>query len=284
MSATKQALTEIGNEWLNVYDFVGLEVGKALVLQNTGSTTLMLHVSAEKPPQSATGRHLYPLEIEWLNAQQVGLWVKAVPKTFGLSRLQVDDIGGLDKTGSNLGDTDTAQNLNIQTTIQTIPANNYIDLLITNTSDNELEINQILNLQVASVGNEGGSIFSLEFIFNVDLSGATILPATSQAYINSSSGDFNNITNNGIDFNIVEDLNPALNTDLLRISGGAVSYYASNQSVSITSISNDLLINQPYIIYSGGSMIARGRNLPILDGGTDLLNSLLLAGKFTPTQ
>ena len=279
MPDTLPAMENIGNEWLDIYQALSIPNGTPLVLQNTGTTTVILHVSEEQPTDDATGRHLYPLQKEWVNVGVSGLWVKSAPKSKGLTRLQVDEVGGLDKTKSGAGLFPDALNIQIPTS-ETPPAESTF-LLVTNNSINPLEINQLVNVEGFSTGGEeGGSIMSMLFIFNPNTTGATFLPSDAKAYANSYDGQFVDTTGNDILFNVLENFNETINPDRLRVSIGPVSFFEAPQSLTILALNDSISLNQPFVIAPSQSLVIGFTNTIINSGGTSVLTTALLSGKF----
>jgi len=283
MADTLPPITGIADEWINVYSAIDISVGTPLTVQNTGTMTLLLFVSELQPASTAQGRHIYPLDIETLNVGNSGLWVKSSPKGVGLSRLQVDIVGGIDETraGANI----FPDSLQLQIARIILAAGDSRFIQFTNNTNASILLEQIVNAEAIPTGaTEGTSSIALSFFFNPDFTGATQSPAESKAYANGYDGLFVDITGGGVLLNVIDNFNLAINQDVLRIIGGQTTYSVSQQALIAASVNQQLTLVRAFAVASKQSIVMEIENTGIIDGGTEVGVTGLISGRFLTTS
>ena len=269
---------EISEQWVNLNSFTAIPVGVTMTIQNTGSHVVVLRMQDTPPASDDVGELLYPYRKIKTGTSSPIVWCRAYTKE-KRSRVQVDISGGfIDPAAvAGLG----SDSLQIQIAAVNVSPESEVWLLVHNSTTATLSINEIVTLEGYSTGVQSGtSIISSALTFNPDVTGATLLPSESKAYINNVAGDFADITGIGIFFNVIPDLNTGLNPDRVLVAGGAVSFFASGQAVSSSSLSSHKAFSNPYFVPPGGRFLASFHNVALVDGGTDVVLTMLFTARF----
>lgn len=269
------------DEWQDVFDLTGIEVGNAIAIENIGHFTCELHVSETKPderPVNVGATSLYSLATKYLGLGNTGCWARNKPATKG-TRLQVSEAGGLTTTAPT-------RILDFPSLfIKFTPFNQLADsstfALVRNRTNASMILNQLVEFESHSLGNQDGtSLLSYVIYFNIDLTGSTQGVSVGKAYANNLAGVFGDITGTAIDIFDISDFDVGLNPDNLRISGGSVVHFTSAQSTAISITNEQLFLAQPIVIPAAGQFVIAYANTAVIDGGTDTITQSLISGRF----
>jgi len=153
--------------------------------------------------------------------------------------------------------------------------------VIKNLTTSRITLDQIVDFDSTSTGtSSGSSLISLVAYFNPDFTGASGSIAQGKAYINSTEGVFVDVTGVAISILGIVDFDKVINTDVLRLAGGQIAFFQSNQQVASSAINKEITFERPIIIESGGSIVLALSNDSLVDGGTESVTVLNIAGRF----
>lgn len=283
MPSTIPSIT-LSSEWQDVYSLTGLEVGTRLSIENIGSNTAELNISETEPsarPNNVGAASLYPLETKYLEIDNPGLWARVKAGINSPSTvLQVDETKGI----INIPPLEPSiiDSVFIQTSnIVQIP-DTRTHAILRNLTDSPLALRQIISFESISTGtNEGSSVISLFFYFNPDLSGSTEGAQAGVAFLNKRNGDFDNIIGTFIDFNELTDFDDSNSPDHIRLLGGQVAFFSTNQGTAVTVTVEERTFAKEFILAAGAEMVIEIGNIAVIDDGTDTTSTLLVSATFS---
>lgn len=172
-----------------------------------------------------------------------------------------------------------ALQLQVSSSLNPPGTSNY--LKFTNNTTVPISINQLVNAEAFSTGtDEGTSLISVLMFINPDFTGAIDGASDTKAYANGFDGKFVDVTGTGILLSVLDGFDAGINTDVLRLTGGQVTYFTSAQGLTSSSLNGQVLLNNPITIASGDSVVFGFINTALVDGGTEVLTTALFSGVF----
>jgi len=72
----------LSGSWVNLYATMGIPVGTAILVQNKGSNSILMYISATEPTLATDGYAIAPLEVVAVDAGESGLWLKGEGPAF----------------------------------------------------------------------------------------------------------------------------------------------------------------------------------------------------------
>ena len=152
---------------------------------------------------------------------------------------------------------------------------------IKNLTTSRITLDQIVDFDSTSTGvNTGSSLMSMVIYFNPDFTGSSGSVAQGKAYLNSVDGQFVNVTGIAIDVLSIVDFDKLINTDVLRLAGGQVSFFESNQNVASSAINKEITFERPIVIASNAEVVLALTNTALVDSGTESVTVINVAGRF----
>lgn len=169
--------------------------------------------------------------------------------------------------------------------LQTVPIiqspGNTAFVAVKNLTTSRITLDQIVDFDSTSTGSSSGSsLMSLVVYFNPDFTGSSGAVSQSKAYINSTAGKFVDVTNIAISGIGIIDFNMMINTDSLRLAGGQVAFFQTNQQVASSAINKEVTLERPIVIESGGSIVLALSNDSLVDNGTESISVVNISGRF----
>ena len=152
---------------------------------------------------------------------------------------------------------------------------------VKNLTTSRITLDQIVDFDSTSTGTSAGSsLISLVVYFNPDFTGSSGAVSQSKAYINSTDGQFIDVTNIAISGIGLVGFDTVLNTNSLRLVGGQVAFFQSNQQVASSAINKDVIFERPIVIESGAFIVLALSNDALVDDGTESVSVVNISGRF----